>query len=166
MTTRKRNYAPSWTLFLHALFWFTYLVFFILGQSHSVFIILPLFMSILFEEDNLPYISLLAISLLQDVSQGFILGMHALLYTLYTIFLASQRRFLFKRSFFVIWIVFSLTGASALLLKEIFSYLSGSIPQFSLSVFVEWGGLTCLFPLFFHLMSPLFYKMTRPHETV
>ena len=166
MTHRKRSYAPSWTLFLHALFWFTYLVFFILGQGHSLFIILPLFMSILFEEDNLPYMSLLAISFLQDVSQGLLLGMHALLYALYTLFLASQRRFLFKRSFFVIWISFSLTGAGILLLKEVFSYLSGSFLPFPLSLVIEWGFLTCLFPLFFHLMSPLFYKMTRPHESV
>jgi hypothetical protein len=142
-----------------------YVVFFCMDAVSIPFLLPMLFVLSLLDPKQIPWSLVMLVGGLQDVVTDFPLGLHSFLYALYGLFLSVQRRFLFKRGFFLTWVVFAMTCFSFLLLTQILLYVGGKVPRMPVSLLVQGAVLVGIFPLFFQGILWLFTKMRVMHES-
>jgi cell shape-determining protein MreD len=102
------------------------------GKAHFAFPLL--FFWSLCAPNRLPCVSIIVMSLVQDILLDYYLGSHGIIYAVFMGILLYQRFFLYKRSFYLKWTVFSILLLVMEIVKLFFFTRSGSYFFYSLLI--------------------------------
>tara|TARA_B100000686_G_C16603481_1_gene869919 strand:+ start:462 stop:974 length:513 start_codon:yes stop_codon:yes gene_type:complete len=153
VVTQFRNATPSLSIFF--LLFITNLPY---GASRTIFLIPPLALIGIFHwgiyrPDLLPRGIIFAIGILQDVIDGGILGIWALIYLLVHTIMKSQRKFFFGRSFIIEWYSFGVVVFFVYLFIWMIGILFYNGMDRSDILFFQLIILICIYPLLTWLMG-------------
>lgn len=120
-----------------------------------------LFFWILADPSRLNFSFILIVSLWQDILDGYIFGMHALLYIVFIGFLVSQKRHIVHQGFWLIWCVFSITHFAISALQALINYYFYGYTLTASKALLQNIVPIILFPIVFQVSHTLYLMIIK-----
>ncbi len=112
-------------------------------KIHNSSLLMPLFTPIaiyfwsIYQPQNLSYISVFLLGLLQDILENNILGISSISLLLFQVMIRSQRKYIVNNAFIVVWTGFAFFLAIILLMPLALNYLNRDIQSYKFSIILS-----------------------------
>ena len=109
-------------------------------KIHNLSLLMPLFAPMviyfwsIYQPQNLPYVSVFLLGLLQDILENNVLGISSISLLLFQVMIGSQRKYIVNNAFIVVWAGFVFFLGIILLMPLALNYLNSDIQSYKFSV--------------------------------